>query len=362
MKNPRILILSIMVVALSCDDEYIDSITPVAPGPDEAAPELVINYPAEGALIRVADDVTPIDISLEASDDIEIQSVSLSLNGEQIATFNEFKDYRRAILEYTYENLTNGDHVLSVTVTDLSGKSTVQSVNFEKVPPYQPIYAGEVFYLPFDGDYMELVRITNATRVGNPGFAGEGVKGGNAYAGASGAYLTFPTAGLLDEEFSAVFWYKLNPNPDRAGLLVMSPLDPDNPEEMNNRTSGFRFFREGSASNQTFKLNVGDGTADTWFDGGAAASVDPAVSDWIHLAFTISQTSAAVYINGELVKEETFDGVSWTGCDLLSIASGAPRFAEWGHLSDASFMDELRLFNKALSQDEILEIMNAEMP
>src|SRR5690606_36865351 len=123
-------------------------------------------------------------------------------------------DYRRAILAYTYGNLTNGDHVLSVSVADVSGKITVNSVNFEKVPPYQPVYDGEVFYMPFDGDNMELVSITNATRVGNPGFAGQDVQGGNAYAGAADAYLTFPTAGLLNEEFSAVFWYKINADPN----------------------------------------------------------------------------------------------------------------------------------------------------
>ena len=37
--------------------------------------------------------------------------------------------------------------------------------------------------------------------------------------------------------------------------------------------------------------------------------------------------------------------------------SGAPNFTGWGHLSDQSFMDELRLFNKALSQEEVQTIL-----
>jgi hypothetical protein len=40
--------------------------------------------------------------------------------------------------------------------------------------------------------------------------------------------------------------------------------------------------------------------------------------------------------------------------------SGAPRFTEWGHLSDESYMDELRIFNKALSQAEIQTIIDDE--
>jgi hypothetical protein len=130
------------------------------------------------------------------------------------------------------------------------------------------------------------------------------------------------------------------------------------PATPNNRKNGFRFFREGSPTNQTFKLNVGNGTADSWFDGGAAASINPTNTDWVHLAFTISDSNVVVYINGVVVSQGAFTGVDWTGCDVLSIASGAPRFMEWGHLSDLSHYDELRLFNKALTQEEVQAIMN----
>ena len=37
----------------------------------------------------------------------------------------------------------------------------------------------------------------------------------------------------------------------------------------------------------------------------------------------------------------------------MSIGSGSPRFNEWGHNSDHSLIDELRIYNKALSADDI---------
>jgi hypothetical protein len=40
--------------------------------------------------------------------------------------------------------------------------------------------------------------------------------------------------------------------------------------------------------------------------------------------------------------------------------SGAPRFTEWSHFSDLSLMDELRIFSKALTQDEIKTIIDDE--
>lgn len=223
---------------------------------------------------------------------------------------------------------------------------------------YTPKYEGETFYMSFDGNYIEQVTNTEATVKGTPAFAGQAVRGSNAYAGAADSYLTFPTAGIATQDFSAAFWLKIDNTPDRAGILVAGPPDPNLPATPNNRTKGFRFFRENASGMQRFKLNVGDGTADTWFDGGAAADVDPTVDQWVHFAFTISAAGAVVYINGEVVSQGTLSGISWEGVDILSIMSGAPRFTEWGHLSDESYMDELRLFNKVLTQAEVQAVMN----
>ena len=304
------------------------------------------------------EDVTPLDIKFTVTDDIEVQNISVKLDGNEIARFDDFKDYRRVLGEYEYEKLGNGTHALTITATDLSGKATSQTVNFEKVAPYKPMYEGEIFYMPFNGDYMELVSTTLPTVVGSPGFAPGQVE--SAYKGAADAYLTYPTAGLLHDELSATFWYNVNAAPDRAGILVIGPPDPDNPDAMNNRTNGFRFFREGSPTAQTFKLNVGNGTADSWFDGGPAATLDPATAGWVHMAFTISATDVKVYINGTIVSQGAFSGVGWNETDILSIGSGAPRFTGWGHLSDQSLIDELRFYSKALTQTEIQAIMAAD--
>jgi len=357
MRLYKVLFLASLFFVHGCKDGYIDDITSVPPGPDETAPEVTIDFPLEGTQIQVPEVTTSVNIQFEVTDDIEIATISVMLDGSEITALSDFKDYRRVVSEVMYEGLTDGDHVVTVKALDLDGKETSVSVNFEKTPPYIPKYDGEIFYLPFDGDYMDLVSFNTASVVGNPGFAGESVAGLNAYAGAADSYLTFPTDQLTNSEFSAVFWMKVNAVPDRAGVLVMGPPDPDNASSPNNRSSGFRFFRENAGGMQRFKLNAGNGTADSWFDGGPAADVDPAANEWVNLAFTISGTEALVYIDGEVVKQGDFGGIDWTGCDVLSIMSGAPRFTGWNHLSDLSFMDELRIFNKALSQSEIQTII-----
>jgi len=354
-------LLTLFFVFSGCSDN-LDPITAVDPGADASAPVVTIKAPLNGAKFKVNDPVISINIEFEVTDDIEVGSIVVFMDGSEIANMSDFLDYRRVLENVTADNITTGVHELKVTATDLDGKTTTATVNFEKEPPYTPLFANEIFYMAFDNDYTELISVTPATKVGSPGFAGEALIGTNAYAGATDSYLTFPTAGLqLGTEFSASFWYKVNNDPDRAGILVIGPPDTANPDAQNDRTSGFRFFRENADGNQRFKLNVGNGTADTWVDGGAAADVAPG-SDWVHMAFTISGTSAIVYINGVLVQESTFSGIDWTGCDILSIMSGAPRFNGWDHKSDNSFMDDLRLFNKALTQDEIQNIIGVTNP
>lgn len=353
--------LALLLMLSSCDNG-IDSITQVAPGADENAPIITIKAPLDGAKFKVNDALISIDIEFEVTDDIEVGSISVVIDGSEIASMNSFIDYRRVLENVTANNITTGIHELKITATDLEGKSSTSIVSFEKEPPYIPIFSNEVLYLAFDGDYTELISVTPTTKVGNPTFAGEAVVGTNAYAGATDSYLTFPTSGLqLGAELTASFWYKLNNDPDRGGILVIGPPDEANPDNQNNRNAGFRFFRENAGGNQRFKLNVGTGTGNVWVDGGTAADVAPG-TDWVHMAFTISPTKAIVYINGLLVKESDITGVDWTGCDILSIMSGTPRFEGWNHKSDNSFMDDLRLFNTALTQTDIQNIIGVTNP
>jgi len=343
--------LVVLVFTVSCN-QGIDPITFVSPGTDATAPVVTVAYPTEGVKIQVPELLTSINIQFEVTDDIELKSISVLMDGAELTSYAEFKDYRRAVKTYTYDKVSNGVHVLTIKATDLGGKVTNKVVNFEKKPPYEAVFPGEIFYMPFDGDYMEKISFKTATIVGTPGFAGTGLKGVNAYAGATDSYLTYPTTGLKNSEFSAALWCKLSATPDRAGIISISPAGED-------RSKGLRFFREGSATEQRFKLNVGTSTGEIWNDGGI---VKAPTNEWVHLAFTVSKTACVVYINGAVVGNVPCGTLDWTGCDIMSFASGAPNFSYWDHKSDLSKYDELRIFNKALTQAEIQDIISFDSP
>jgi hypothetical protein len=353
--NRLFIILTILVVSISCKDGYIDEISNVPPGADMTAPVITLVFPAEGSTIKVGELITTLNIDFKVSDDIEVKTISVTVDGNPVGTLTDFIDYRKVVIEdLKYPGVANGTHTMVVTATDVEGKTTTVEATFVKEPPYVPIYAGEVFYMSFDTDvaFKEMITFTDPTIVGTPDKAGAGAVGTNAYKGKADSYLTTSTAAIDNAEFSAIFWMKVNNSPDRAGILAASPDEPG-AAKPNNHASGFRFFREDAGGKQRFKLNIGDGVNEHWFDGGPTADVTPNTDEWVNFAFTISPTRAVVYIDGEIVSQGDFPGMSWTGADLLSIMSGAPRFTGWDHFSDQSIMDELRFFDRILTKDDI---------
>ncbi|RCW90336.1 LamG-like jellyroll fold domain-containing protein [Winogradskyella arenosi] len=355
MKNiyKYILGLVVMLSMASCYDG-IDPITDVDPGPDAGAPVVTINYPTEGTVITGLELIVPIEIKFEVEDDIEVSSVVLNLDGVDIATFDTFLDYRVVNETFTYNSLSSGNHVLTVTGNDLAGNATISTVNFSKAPPYEALFAGEVFYMPFDGSYTELLSITEASEVGTPTFAGEYFAGTNAYRATQDSYITFPVEGMFGSNMSGSFWYKVNGDPDRSGILTIGNDIPEN------RNQGLRLFREGSATEQRIKLNVGTGDAESWNDGGV---IDVTADEWVHVAFTISSTETIIYLNGLPVYTAELGGaIDWTGTADLTIGAGGETFSYWGHESDNSIMDELRLFDTTLTQDEIQNMINVTNP
>lgn len=344
----KVLVAIVAICFIAACNEGIDPIKRVNPGEDLTAPQISVTYPAEGTKIKVNENVTSVNIDFQASDDIELASVTVKIDDVVITTYDEFVDYRVLKTQYLYPSLTTGEHVLNITAVDIEGKSTTKLINFEKEPAYVPLYDGEVFYMPFDGSFIELVSVTNATVVGTPGFSDDAVAGTNSYKGAADSYLQFPLAGLaLEDEFTVAFWYKVNTTPDRGGIITVGPPG------INTRTSGFRLFREGAGN--LMKSNVGIGTGESWNDGGTIST-----TEWVFVSLVVGNGLQGIYVNGTLLRPESaYTGaVSWDGTELMSIGSGAPNFSEWGHLSDRSEIDELRIFNKKLTQLEIEFVMN----
>ena len=353
MKNYKIQLLGIfsfLLLLAGCNVDGIDPITEVNPGADQGAPEVTIITPADGNTIKVLEEISSITIQFKVVDDIEIATIEVMVDGNMIASMNEFKDYRIVNDEVVFDNVTNGNHTATVKATDLEGNVTTRTVNFSKEPPYTPKFQNEFLYMPFDGDYVDLITLKSSEITGNLNFAGEAFLGSNSYTGSPDSYITFPFDGNVGSNFTASFWYKVSGDPNRASILVAGD-DED-------RNQGFRLFREGGPDEQRIKLNVGTGSGEVWNDGGV---LDPNDNEWVHVAFTVTPEETVIYINGMQVNTGNMGGnaIDWTGVEKLTIGAGGETFSYWDHLHDTSSIDELRIFDEALSQAEIQNLINA---
>lgn len=337
----------VALLAVSCED-YLDPINEVPIANDVSKPQVTINFPEEGE--PVVDTVALVTVKLVATDDIELGSVVLQLDGAQVASFNSFKDYRRAVIECQCE-VADGDHTLTVVATDKTGKtSDPKSVSFKKITGegYIPM-DGEALYFSFNDNYLDFISGEEAGIVGSPGFAEGKVK--SAYAGATDAYLTFPATEVMTDEFSVAFWYKINATPPRGGILAISPPG-------DSRNSGLRMFHENSGDNQNLGLNFGIGEVEVWMNPFVTI---PPTQDWMHIAITISTTHAAIYVDGAVVKEQDIDAkISWANCTSISIGSGMPNFGYWEHYSDLSLYDEMHMFTRALTGSEVYSLYSVK--
>lgn len=316
-------------------------------------PIINLNYPSPGGstVIQSADEFASITINFEVTDDIEITNISVDVDGVEISNVSSFSDVKSVVVDnLVFDQVTTGEHTLTVSATDSHENVTTQTVTFTKVetPPYDPVFEGETFYMPFEGNYNDFISTGAATEIGSPAFTEDAFVGETAFTTTADSYIEFPISQLseaLGSEFSGAFWYKASGSPDRAGIITIGV-----PGAGESRMQGLRLFREGNETEQRIKLNIGTGAAESWNDGGI---VD--VGEWVHVAFTISPTSTHIYLNGMLVNSGApTAAIDWTGAEKISIGSGAPTFSYWGHNSDAnSALDELRFFNKALTESEI---------
>lgn len=348
MKFKNIAGMALIAIMAACQRGGIDGISQVAPGADKAEPTLDLVYPINGTKVQVKEDVAKIVIKFNAGDDIEVGHIAVNLDGKQIGTFtgSSYPDYRRVLLSFPYDQIINGDHTMSVSVTDIAGKTTAKTASFSKIPAYKPMDK-EVLYMPFDGDVNEKVAIADASVTGTPTY--NTGKKNSAYFGGVGAHITYPLGDYLkSQEITIAFWYKLNASPDRSGIFTIGTSAEED------RKHGIRIFREKSGGQQV-KVNIGIGKDQVWNDGASIAST----ADWVHLAVVISKTNSIFYLNGaESKTAELSAPINWDDCKSMTIASGEPTFAYWNHKSDLSGYDELRIFNKAMTAAEVMALKN----
>jgi len=253
-----------------------------------------------------------------------------------------------------------------------------------KVNPSTIATANLVAYFPFDGNGNEKIASLTPTMMPNVTYVAG--RRGQAYQGADGAHLLYslPTESKLKSltSFSVAVWFKSplvtgDPEPTIFEIGKSDDLFWGNLKLALNRLSG----TADSLQIKTFFLKTGAVWAGQHI---SYSNTVFQINRWMHLVFQYDETTSKFMIYKDGVKVETSTGVEdrWAAGDDVSprpklgalafanadkINIGAWRPKSEGTATDAWMgwflgnLDELRVYDKALTATEVKALYDAEV-
>jgi hypothetical protein len=216
------------------------------------------------------------------------------------------------------------------------------------VAPVDPGTTGLVAYYKFDGDAKDSAGTHHGTPTGSPGYVA-GKVGQALNMTADGQYVTVAySADLAMNTFTAAAWVNVSNTAALRGILG-TRFNGDNTFDM--KVEATRVHGD-----------IGDGSVwlNTSVDVTAAQGGVLPTGVWHHIVYMIDDASdtAKIYLNGALASTVTF-----TGTPLFMKAGQELRI---GNCSGTEYMhgmiDEVRLYNRALSDAEVAALVGRPGP
>ena len=385
MKNIIKLAFAAVTLLTACSEGYIDDITQVSDGEDKVAPIVTIMNPtSEIVNIPFTDTMADYTFDFKVSDDVEIKSINISLDGTALKTYNSFLDYRNYTGSYLYKNLGLGNHTFKVDAVDLSGKTTTKTFAFNVTNVYQPLYLGESFFVPFDYPSADPLKfasdlLQNTPATSNPLSLTSGVSG-NGIQGANLKYITYakPNDWVASaKSFTVSFWFKLN-GQTKNNYGGNGPEHVFSIPTTTDHWSGGQgmLLMETNATGTQIKFPIVDkNKSDNWFNWEGTDAI-PGIADnkWRHCAFVYDATTSkmTLYIDGvanaKQAKWENHGDINMDATTATEFRIGAgPKEVntdtsdDWLRSTWKGGLDQFRLFNTALSASEIKNIFDSKL-
>jgi hypothetical protein len=197
--------------------------------------------------------------------------------------------------------------------------------------------AGLIGWWPGEGNANDVIGGNNGTPVNGVSFAPGEVGQAFSFNGAN-QYVSVDTTNALAGTFTLEFW-------------IM-------PMNLNN-TLGVIGSRGPSDGSYDMQLNGGSihgdiGNGNSWITTSADAAYTFTAGNWYHIASVVTQTNYAIYVNGVVVGGGTYS----YNTPLLFDANHQLEIGYIGGYGEYmnGLMDEVSVYNRALSFDEIAEI------
>jgi glucose/arabinose dehydrogenase len=309
---------------------------PVTVNVDNVPPTISMTAPAPGATLSGV-----VTVSADAADTNAIVDVQFRVDGVNIGAADGSAPYS---VSWNTASIANGTHALTAVARDTAGNTTTSAARSVTVSNWAPP-AGLVAAYTFEAGSGTIV--ADASGNGRTGT----MSGGVAWApvGRFGQALSFNGSTGLVSIADAV---SLDFTSSMTIEAWVSPTVLGSWDTVVMKSFG--------SSGRAYALYAGDGTglpAATIRSGSsersAAGSTVLPLNTWSHVAMTYGAGWLRVYVNGLQVGAYAGNGNIRTSTDPLSIGGSSV----WGRWF-AGLIDEVRLYNRALSQSEIQAGMN----
>ena len=321
------------------------AITVTVAAPDTVPPSVSLTAPASGAAVSGS-----VVLTATAIDNAAMAGVTFLLDGASLGTevAGSGPNY-----SYTWNTATasNGAHTLSARARD-SANNTAVATN-----------VGVTVANTAPGGVLVSYSFNQGSGTTAPDGSGNGVTGtisgatwtadgkyGNALAfNGSNAYVNLGTPAVLSGtgNMSWTAWVKATATPADDGQIIAK----------SNNSNGWQFKTSPDTGPHTFAIGVSSGGAFAQRN----SSTIRALNTWYHVAGVYNATTRTldIYVNGVL-DNGILSGTVPASMTVPNVAVNIGRRS--GGYYFAGVIDDLRVYNRALSQAEIQAIMNTPLP
>lgn len=309
------------------------------------APEISFVAPIDGAQFEKGE-VMP-NIELNATDDKGVEKVELYLNDQLIGTKNDAPFVFSTANTPALLDLPGGNYILAAKVTDTDGKTAETNINISVLDKTAIFTNKLLFYLPLEDSGKDFSENNNDATMGSAVTYNTGKYGnGAAFSFTEGSYFTSADNVFeysAETAYTIAFWLKVSDYSTRGDIIqptVGRTLFYSNGSDLSFRSSHQK---------QTISFNTNEEEKD----------------DWFHVALVIDQRAEQrehkFYVNGEQ------RGTIASNYDFETGKPSATGKLIFGSFSATSLLrnftgmlDEVYMFDDALSQAEINEVMNIQ--
>jgi len=218
----------------------------------------------------------------------------------------------------------------------LSTNTPIESILYEKyIPDYSSINAYLTNYWPFNNDYKDIIGGAHLYSPVSCSFTTDRLNKVSSALFLNNGYVRAPTGVYFDGDFTITVWVKLLESTHRALVAFGTNQNDDVYLGVNNNRINYFVSNAGASHNTWGQYNL-------------------KINVWQHYAVTMTGTTATIYVDGKLNYQDTS-----LRPRSISRTSNYIGQSNWPDPSLYAYLDDLKIFNRSLTQTEIGKIMNS---